>query len=68
MADGPLYEKGKLYDISIIDFRRDIDQPRKYFDPEAMEELTASLRKHGILQPVLFRPGDQGYVNIVAGE
>jgi len=33
MTSTPIYEKGKLYDISIIDFRRDPDQPRKYFDP-----------------------------------
>ena len=68
MTDTPIYEKGKLYEISIIDFRRDHDQPRKYFDAESMEELAASLRKHGILQPVLFRPGAEGSVIIVAGE
>lgn len=68
MADAPKYEKGKLYNISIIDFRKDPNQPRKYFDPEALEELAASIKKHGILQPVLFRPYEQGYLTIVAGE
>ena len=68
MTDTPIYEKGKLYNISIVDFQHDPNQPRKYFDPEALEELAASLRKHGILQPVLFRPGAEGYVIIVAGE
>lgn len=68
MADTPKYEKGKLYNISIIDFRKDPNQPRKYFDPEALEELAASIKKHGILQPVLFRPYEQGYLTIVAGE
>jgi len=64
----PQYEKGKLYNIYVIDFRKDPNQPRKYFDSEALEELAASIKKHGILQPVLFRPGDQGWLNIVAGD
>jgi len=64
----PQYEKGQLYLISIIDFKRDPEQPRKYFDPDALEELAESIRKHGILQPVLFRPHEQGWVVIVAGE
>jgi len=68
MADAPRYEKGKLYNISIIDFRKDPNQPRKYFDSEALEELAASIKKHGILQPVLFRPEEQGWLTIVAGE
>ncbi|MCX5828023.1 MAG: ParB/RepB/Spo0J family partition protein [Deltaproteobacteria bacterium] len=70
MLDTPQYEKGMLYNISIIDFRKDPNQPRKYFDPEALEELAASIKKHGILQPVLFRPdpGEQGWLTIVAGE
>lgn len=64
----PQYEKGRLYSIIVIDFKRDPEQPRKYFDPEALEELAESIRKHGILQPVLFRPDEQGWVVIVAGE
>lgn len=42
-------------------------QPRRYFDPEAMEFLRASIEKDGILQPILVRPlGDQ--YELVAGE
>lgn len=54
MVDVPKYEKGKLYNISIIDFRKNPDQPRKYFDPEALEELAASIKKHGILHSLCF--------------
>ena len=35
MASTPTYEKGKLYYISIIDFRPDPSQPRKVFDEAA---------------------------------
>ena len=62
------YEKGNLYQISIIDFKLDPTQPRKVVDPVALAELAASIAKFGILQPLLFREADQGYVYIVAGE
>lgn len=44
--------------------------PRKAFDPERMEELKASIRAHGVLEPIIVRPrgpGLYGY-EIVAGE
>ena len=63
-----VYEKGKLYDISIIDFKPDPDQPRKVIDPDALAELAASIRKYGILTPLLFRTADQGWLYIVSGE
>ncbi|MEI7670797.1 MAG: ParB/RepB/Spo0J family partition protein [Deltaproteobacteria bacterium] len=62
------YVKGNLYQISIVDFKRDPDQPRKVIDPDALAELASSIAKFGILQPLLFREADQGYVYIVAGE
>lgn len=43
------------------------DQPRKYFDEEALDELAESIRSNGLLQPILVRPHDGGY-QIVAGE
>jgi ParB family chromosome partitioning protein len=42
-------------------------QPRQRFDPESLEELAASIREHGVLQPVLVTRDDAGYT-IVAGE
>jgi hypothetical protein len=64
----PPFEKGKLYDLPIIDIKPDPDQPRKYMDPQALEEMAASVKQLGILQPVLFRQGEQGDVILVAGE
>ncbi len=44
-------------------------QPRRYFSGEALESLTASVRKHGILQPILVRPLESGNgYELVAGE
>jgi len=62
------YEKGNLYQIPIADFKLDPDQPRKVIDPDALAELTASIEKFGILQPLLFREAEQGGLYIVAGE
>lgn len=42
--------------------------PRKHFDKAALEELTASVAKHGILQPLLVRPAGVDRYELVAGE
>ena len=63
-----IYEKGKLYDLNIADLRPDPDQPRKYFDEQALVELKASIEKHGVLQPVLVRMGVDGTLLLVSGE
>jgi ParB family chromosome partitioning protein len=42
-------------------------QPRRTFPPAALEELVASIREKGVLQPVLVRPTPDGY-ELVAGE
>lgn len=42
-------------------------QPRRHFTEEAIEELAASIRERGVLQPILVRPSGTGY-QIVAGE
>lgn len=46
------------------------DQPRRTFEPEALQELAASLKQRGVLQPLIVRPHpkDQGLYQIVAGE
>jgi ParB family transcriptional regulator, chromosome partitioning protein len=43
-------------------------QPRMSFDEEALQELAASIREHGVLQPILVRPRAGGRYQLVAGE
>ena len=62
------YEKGRLYSLLIADILPDPNQPRKYMDPLAMEEMTASVTKHGILQPIIFCADEAGNPIVVAGE
>ena len=42
-------------------------QPRKVFDPVALEELRNSIREHGVIQPVVLRTHGEGY-QLIAGE
>ena len=52
--------------ISLVDPKR--DQPRKYFDKDALEELSASIAENGLLQPILVREYGDGRYQIIAGE
>lgn len=44
------------------------DQPRKVFDPEAMQELTESIKMHGLITPITVRKRENGLYQIIAGE
>jgi ParB family chromosome partitioning protein len=44
------------------------EQPRLSFDQETLDELTASIREHGVLQPILVRPLGGNRFQLVAGE
>jgi ParB family chromosome partitioning protein len=62
-AEVPVYEARTLYQIPIDRVREDPDQPRKSFDAIGLEEMVASVTKHGIIQPILFLRGpDHRYV------
>ncbi|MDA8346535.1 MAG: ParB/RepB/Spo0J family partition protein [Thermaerobacter sp.] len=54
-------------EISPQDVRRSPYQARRSFDQGELEKLAASLREHGMLQPIVVRPVDGGY-ELVAGE
>ena len=53
--------------IKIHDIMPNINQPRKTFNEDKIEELAASIKEHGIIQPIVVRKHDKGY-EIVAGE
>lgn len=57
-------------EVSIELIRRNADQPRRVFSEELLEELSASIKEKGVLQPILVRPapGAEGEYQIVAGE
>ena len=44
------------------------DQPREHFDEERLQDLAASISRHGLIQPVIVRRLDSGDYQIIAGE
>ena len=65
--DNSTEENGdKLVNINDIEPKR--DQPRKYFDDEALKELADSIAAHGVIQPLLVRPLSDGGYQLIAGE
>ena len=65
--DNSIEENGdKLVNINDIEPKR--DQPRKFFDDEALKELADSIAMHGVIQPLLVRPLSDGGYQLIAGE
>lgn len=57
-----------LTTIAIEQLSEDREQPRRHFDQAAIDELSASIKARGIIQPILVRRTEQGVLRIVAGE
>lgn len=57
-----------VLEIDIEKIRPNPNQPRKNFDPEALNELAASIRVHGIVQPIVLNKQPDGQYMIIAGE
>lgn len=55
-------------EIEIDKIRANPNQPRKNFDEEALKELAASIKVHGIVQPIILNKQDDGNYLIIAGE
>ena len=62
--------EGSLVELAIGEIRPNPFQPRQDVDPAALEELKASIRQAGLLQPVVVRPipGGNGGYELIAGE
>jgi ParB family transcriptional regulator, chromosome partitioning protein len=62
--------KKELNMVSIGDLIRNPYQPRQFFNESKLEELTSSIKKNGIIQPIAVRPkkDEPGKYEIVAGE
>ncbi len=57
----------KVVELNITEIEPMLNQPRKIFDKEKMQELTDSIRENGVIQPILVVKDKNGYT-IVAGE
>ena len=57
-----------VVEIDINKIKPNPNQPRKNFDPEALNELASSIRTHGIVQPIVVNDLKDGTYLIIAGE
>lgn len=55
-------------EVKLVDIEPNKEQPRKSFDKQAIEELAASIKEHGLLQPIVVKPLTNGTYRIIAGE
>jgi len=44
------------------------DQPRKFFEKDSLDQLTESIRLHGVFSPIIVRSASNGFYQIIAGE
>lgn len=63
MATTETFVPGRLYEMPLADLQPDPNQPRKYLDPAALDELTESVKQQNVVAPILFR-----VENGIAGE
>ncbi len=68
MDDVPARGTSTISDIEISQITPNPDQPRTTFDEEALEELAASIRELGIIQPLSLRKSGPDSYQIIAGE
>ena len=59
--------KNEIVDLDLDQLRSNPYQPRKTFDEEALQELSNSIKEHGVFQPIIAKKSIKGY-EIVAGE
>lgn len=59
--------KEEIIEVNIDELRTNPYQPRKIFDEKALEELSNSIKEHGVFQPIIIKKSIKGY-EIIAGE
>lgn len=60
-------EKESVTEVAVSDVFANPDQPRKVFDEDALNELAASIKKHGVIMPIIVNRSGNRYM-IIAGE
>lgn len=63
-------DHGQLKQMDVNQLKRGAYQPRRFIDEQDLQELAASIKKHGVMQPIVIRPieNDETPYEIIAGE
>lgn len=54
--------------VDINKLEPNADQPRKEFNEDALQELSDSIKQHGLIEPIIVQKGKKGFFQIIAGE
>lgn len=61
-------EGEKVYSLELVNVQPNPDQPRQHFDEEALQQLSRSIKQHGVVQPIVVTPAVGDTYTIIAGE
>lgn len=61
-------DSSSIHTLKLSEIEPNKNQPRKYFDPQALRELADSIGLHGLVQPIVVKPLQNGRYQIIAGE
>jgi len=63
-------DHGQLKQMDVTQLKRGAYQPRRFIGEQDLQELAASIKKHGVMQPIVIRPieNDETPYEIIAGE
>lgn len=64
----PVDEPSGVLEVATSSIRQNPRQPRTYFDDAALDELAASIREHGVIQPLIVSKRDDDSYELIAGE
>jgi ParB family chromosome partitioning protein len=63
-----LTAEDRIEKLPVTDLLPNPNQPRKHFDESALQELAASIKRHGVVQPLVVTPVKDGKYTLIAGE
>ena len=64
----PTYTPSGSFELNVDQIKTSPYQPRKWFEPSALQDLAQSIKSQGLLQPIVVRPIAQGGYELIAGE
>ncbi len=67
-GNGTEVDHNRIWHIPLSEITPNSEQPRKHFSHEELEDLVASIKKHGVLQPIIITEKTDGGYELVAGE
>lgn len=63
-----LTPEDRIEKVDVKSIQPNPHQPRKHFDEAALRELSASIKRHGVMQPLVVTPANKGVYTLIAGE